>query len=433
MSEQDQNIENFFRKRLGSPSDSPVGSSSGQKKYAYSEADWSLLEAKLDAMPVPLPSSGITAAKMIVISGVLVVMSFLAGWFLKEALDSDKAVLTLPIESPPPSTVAVRPIPPLNEIAQQVAPNKAALHMAPDGGLATSEGTQDETTDNTIRSGTPPIVAIPAVSIPPRAPGINVPVGIAEANGVSTMENVISVTRLSSKQAESLRPAARDAEQLLFPSYAPDKPEEKVKRSFGKLAVGAGFSPDFSTVGPAPDFRQAGMAFGALIDYRLGPRWRLSTGVYKSNKQYEAKKGDYTPPLYGGWPGGVEPSSTDATCAVLDVPIIVSFMALGGPKTAFWINGGLSSYWMLSEAYYYHYDVEGGGRPRGWWGENENKHLLSVASFSVSVEKFVSKRLSVQLEPFFKIPLAGVGYGKVRLYTAGSFVSLKYHFQQKNI
>lgn len=35
---------------------------------------------------------------------------------------------------------------------------------------------------------------------------------------------------------------------------------------------------------------------------------------------------------------------------------------------------------------------------------------------------------SIQLEPFLKMPLGGVGYGKVQLFTTGALLSAKYHF-----
>jgi hypothetical protein len=57
---------------------------------------------------------------------------------------------------------------------------------------------------------------------------------------------------------------------------------------------------------------------------------------------------------------------------------------------------------------------------------NGSQHLLKVLNLSVGYERLLGQRWSVQAEPFVKLPLAGVGYGAVRLRSAGVFFSLRY-------
>ena len=58
--------------------------------------------------------------------------------------------------------------------------------------------------------------------------------------------------------------------------------------------------------------------------------------------------------------------------------------------------------------------------------DNGSRHLLKVLNLSVGYERLLGPRWSVQAEPFVKLPLAGVGYGAVRLRSAGVFFSLRY-------
>jgi hypothetical protein len=57
---------------------------------------------------------------------------------------------------------------------------------------------------------------------------------------------------------------------------------------------------------------------------------------------------------------------------------------------------------------------------------------LSVVNLSVGYERNLGRRFSWQAEPFLKLPLGGVGFGKVRLGSGGVFVSLKYKMGKLN-
>lgn len=56
--------------------------------------------------------------------------------------------------------------------------------------------------------------------------------------------------------------------------------------------------------------------------------------------------------------------------------------------------------------------------------DNENKHYFSMLSLSAGYQRNLSNRVAVAAEPYVNIPLKGVGYGKVKLKTAGVQVSV---------
>ncbi|MEQ8810085.1 MAG: hypothetical protein RIE59_13515, partial [Imperialibacter sp.] len=77
MSDKEQNIENFFKKRLG------------QKDFPFREEDWMLMEARLDASVVSTGGgSSFVGLKGVVLVTVLTIAAFLSGWFLNEHFDS---------------------------------------------------------------------------------------------------------------------------------------------------------------------------------------------------------------------------------------------------------------------------------------------------------------------------------------------------------
>ena len=59
---------------------------------------------------------------------------------------------------------------------------------------------------------------------------------------------------------------------------------------------------------------------------------------------------------------------------------------------------------------------------------NENKHVFSIVNLSAGYEK-TWNRFGLQVSPYAKLPLKGIGGGKVKLASAGVLVSAKYNFK----
>ena len=426
MSDENQNIENFLRKGLGN------------KEFQYREEDWEKLEARLDALP-PGPTAGMTTGKWIALSGVLVAISFFSGWFLNGQLQPEKIVSQEMVETPStnlPEQFIERGLP--GETDPSAGGPKTAGELSASNGVSVESG---NTQDPVVVTGGPA-----EESLVDGAEGEEVyPIDAENERSRSNRAWASPAQNKAGAFAGLRSKAARFAGSELLPitfefegaSYRPEltieaSSKEVKSNSFYKLAVGAAVSPDFSSTRPAPRLNEIGKSYGVFVEFRPLSKWRISTGVFKADKVYSAGRGDYSPPLYNGWPDGVEPTNTDAACNVLDIPLTAGYRLIDGRKTSFWLSGGISSYWMLSESYQYHYDDYSGYRLEGWWGENGSRHPFSVLSFSFSVETFLTQTVSLKVEPFFKAPLAGVGYGKVNLYTSGAFFSVRYHFLKSN-
>ena len=80
---------------------------------------------------------------------------------------------------------------------------------------------------------------------------------------------------------------------------------------------------------------------------------------------------------------------------------------------------------MLNEKYDYVYDTNYSNVTWNTWEGKTGFYGAAVANFSFGIERKIGKRLTFQAEPFFKIPLAEVGYGKVKLISTGLFISSK--------
>jgi hypothetical protein len=81
---------------------------------------------------------------------------------------------------------------------------------------------------------------------------------------------------------------------------------------------------------------------------------------------------------------------------------------------------------MKKETYNYYYKYTAGGPTvqRKWTIKDENKHYFSVLTLSGGYQKNIGKAFSILVEPYFKIPLSGVGFGKVKLNSGGIVFSV---------
>lgn len=191
----------------------------------------------------------------------------------------------------------------------------------------------------------------------------------------------------------------------------------------GRFGVRALLAPDLNAVSTMRTFAY-GRSLGLLAEYEFLPRWRVQAGAIRSQKDYTSTPDDYTPPTPGYWARWGKPETIDARCAILDIPLNVRFDAVRRSRHDLFVSTGLSTYVMLDEFYDYHYSykpmythaVHRGGR-----------HLASTLNFSAGYERQLGAGFSLQVEPYLKLPLAGVGWGSVRLYSTGLHLSLGFH------
>jgi hypothetical protein len=236
---------------------------------------------------------------------------------------------------------------------------------------------------------------------------------------------LLSGSRL--KAYEEIEVMLQDSIETLEFSVHQDPPVVK-KSTKSPWSIGFGYAPDFSLVGSG-GATSPGTNLGFAIEYRLGHRWSLQTGMTYSMKRYKAAGEDYNPPP-GFWYYGNAPDNTNGECDVIDIPLNVRYYIQPYSKHRFFISTGLSSYLMLTEDYYYQYD--GYPNPKqvdSWSVRNENQHYFGVYNFSAGYQRSLGSRWSLEIEPFIKLPFSGVGFGEVDLWSTGSTFSLKYNFR----
>jgi len=194
---------------------------------------------------------------------------------------------------------------------------------------------------------------------------------------------------------------------------------------FGRLNVGILLSPDWSSVG-FKNIEQTGYKLGLGIEYQIVRRLSLSTGLIFSRLLYSTKNSEYTVPK-GFWTNQIKPEKIWGACEALEIPINLHYALFANSRQKFFVSAGISSYWMLTENYNFEYDA---GMPtnlvKGWESSKKSTYYWGIANFSVGYAGKLSKRSFWQVEPFVKLPLNSIGWGKVDLSSIGVFFGWKY-------
>ena len=166
--------------------------------------------------------------------------------------------------------------------------------------------------------------------------------------------------------------------------------------------------------------------YGFGIQYSMGKKIMLRTGLHVVKKIYAAQDGDYKAPP-GSWASNVTFKNIQANCTVLEIPFSLAYKIKGYKKGNLYTSIGSSSYFMKKEDYQFYFKGQSGNdTTRSAHFANNSNHLFSSLNFSVLAEKKINNKFSLLAEPFIKLPLSGIGFGKVKLYNTGILLTAKF-------
>ncbi|NHE56339.1 PorT family protein [Cyclobacterium plantarum] len=185
------------------------------------------------------------------------------------------------------------------------------------------------------------------------------------------------------------------------------------------IALAFQVSPDISAV-RYTNFLPFGRSIGMSLEYFLSERWSISTGAMHSKKTYQQGP--------GYWEGYAAHQSLRGDCWILEVPVNIRYYPIMGAIDKWFISTGLSSYFMMKENYRLTYENYG-GNPYSEELEitGNNQHVFGIWNIGFGYERRLSRKLAVQVEPYYRLPLVGIGEGNLDLKSTGIFFGIKYY------
>ncbi len=194
------------------------------------------------------------------------------------------------------------------------------------------------------------------------------------------------------------------------------------KSFFSRFSFSVSAGAEVSGVG-FNDLGKTKVSYGAGIGYAISNRFSIKSGLYIADKIYSSGPEDYKPTT-GYW-ANVDLKKVDADCKVYEIPLTL-FYSFKEKKHHHWFAAlGSSSYLMKKEIYHFLYKNQAGNLLyRDWTLKDKNKHYFSVITLSGGYAYRLNKTFSLIAEPYAKIPIQGLGYGKVKLKSTGFMVTI---------
>lgn len=174
------------------------------------------------------------------------------------------------------------------------------------------------------------------------------------------------------------------------------------------------------------DTKNRGTVFGGSVGYYLNRFISIQAGFYAGRKIYFAGPTDYSPKPGSYWSNpNIKIMKVDADCYIFDLPLLVRVDVLQNRHNALYATAGFSSFITNKEDYVYHYNYSTSYQ-RKVASYKGNVDWFSSADFSIGFEQRLFKPFYLQIEPYAKLPLSGIGEGRVKLYSLGVQLGLKY-------
>ena len=232
-------------------------------------------------------------------------------------------------------------------------------------------------------------------------------------------QQILSMDMMSKEQAPGILKSIHKGKNREVPISEPKASKDKIKgsRFFTTLTL----APDVSAL-KIEDIQGLGNSVGLNLEYFFHSKISMNAGALYVFKTYQAGAGYST----GYVPA---PSHIIGDCWVLDLPLNIRYYAFNQRLSRWYMTAGLSSYLMLKEKYQLDYkSYNYGGKTYNDLLEvkNKNKHYLNIVNLGIGYERVLGNKVSLQVEPYLKLPLNGIGEGNIILKSAGAFVGLKY-------
>jgi hypothetical protein len=407
------NIEKFFEERLSG------------KHFVFRESDWEMMEQKLEASQLNKENpSGFFRRKWLLISSALI-FAFFLGWYgnkISDNLENEKVK----------SSESFEEVDPYSPVKNKASGDKLTTIKA-DGEVKEQTKTSNKKSGDFIED----IKPVKAFEQPTKATTSNT------AGNISFIANEDQKSHIPASAAVPVISSSPDfvdgkKEMILLLKepedhgtvilFQPANKDSVTKTDLKqyKFSIGLSYAPDLTSAGFFNQ-QQLAQSFGIQLYYQLTKKWILQTGINYVKKKYEAEPDNYQP-YENYWDKkthGYVPDDIFGNCSVIDVPVNITYQWSTSGKFSFLTTAGFSNYFLLDEEYFYEFNNYPNSS-YGWNTTENSKFIGGIinASFGLSIK--VNERTNVQLEPYLKIPVKNIGYGNLRLFSTGSFFTIKY-------
>jgi hypothetical protein len=426
------------------------GLSGSEDHFAFREEDWASMECLLDNKP----SKKVVIRRIIYYSAAIAALLLLAvGLFFFNR--SDKAKNELAVK---PKTKTDAPAPVRKDIDQKNTDQNNQAIKDKDSVKNVNPGTENlakngvnsnkDKTGSTLgitpgKRNQQNNIPVDQSPVNPNVPGNKTTKDSADKNKTAppvdnNNNNAVDPSKIASKTDKTQNNLAVNPTNTNQPDTAgnvtapvqqtkKDKPSLKpILRTGPRFTLAILAAPDFNAVNSFSR-NQVGTNFGVQLGIHLSKKFSISTGASYAVKPYQASGSQYNSANWQGVPAANLPNYITANCKVLDIPLNLNYQFYTQGKNKFAVGSGLSSYIMLRENYHFEF-ADGSGKPSyDIQVDGRNQHWLGVLNLNATYERRINSKFSTIIQPYMKLPITGIGVGRVDLRSTGVAVGVSWN------
>ena len=295
--------------------------------------------------------------------------------------------------------------------AGQLTPNGRGLNRRHTNARYRLNISGDVGSHNDITANNDPATLKEELNTEIRSPELTV-----DNNTIVAGTQVITGKKITEKETEPLKKTE------IKDSNAVVKKRQGKKQKAPKLYLSLLAAPDLSRVKDAA-VKRVGISAGISAGYNINKHFAIEAAALYSKKHYESDY-KYFNNSKTNWPSGAQISELRGTCQMIELPLTLRYNFNINNKNKFFAAAGLSSYIMKKESYEYTYSYNSGygtttQRQAYKAYTNSSQNWLSVLQLSAGWQRNLGKKLALRVQPYYNIPLQGVGIGSLPISGAG--------------
>ncbi len=203
------------------------------------------------------------------------------------------------------------------------------------------------------------------------------------------------------------------------------KGSKNIKRSAlnkGKLSYSFVIGPDLSTI-KRQKTSGVGYSLGILVKYHFTKRLAVETGALWERKNYYTV-GKYLDTNALKLPMHSIVNTVSGYCNMIELPVNIRYDFISRTNHSWFVSTGLSSYIMKNEDYNISYERYGQPYVKDYGYSNSTRDWFSILNLSAGYEKFIGKGTTISIAPYVKLPLRGIGIGKLPVSSTGIYFTI---------
>ncbi len=166
-----------------------------------------------------------------------------------------------------------------------------------------------------------------------------------------------------------------------------------------------------------------GIGIGIIGGYHFKSGISIETGILYDKKSYYTK-GEYFDKGKLSYLQNVNLISADGNCHMWEIPLNFKYDFNTQKKHNWFVTAGVSSYIMNKEYYNFKYEKNGMINENAYNYYHSSQNWFSILNVGGGINIKTGNKYFLQAQPYYKIPLSGIGKGSLSLNSAGINISL---------